>query len=308
MTVPNAVAETQTDTGAVQPESKGTAAPAQAPESGKAPSAPTQESLPLFFSKGKESGPESVKETGFENVDVSKLPPEIQAFAKGFQADYTRKTQKLADERRAYESRLEQITSLLAERLAPPKTQEATQEPSALEQIKSLREQGREDEAVALLLQAAREQAAKEMEPVRREAEIQSLQTSFRNIVSDMRSNDPLLSRYHDEVAKTFDDPSFAPYRGDILSSKETMQKWLPLLLRGIALEKHARFLEAKYESAVKEGIDKGIQDYVNKAKGIPPGKLINSGPATLNSRSAPAKSVREAVNMAMSQLTGQAQ
>lgn len=43
-------------------------------------------------------------EDAFTNVDPSALPPELQPIYKSLQADYTRKTQSLAEQRKQYES------------------------------------------------------------------------------------------------------------------------------------------------------------------------------------------------------------
>ena len=48
-----------------------------------------------------------------DKVDPSRLPPELQSIYKSMQADYTRKTQKLAEERRAYEKQLNELREAL---------------------------------------------------------------------------------------------------------------------------------------------------------------------------------------------------
>ena len=45
-----------------------------------------------------------------ENVKLEDLPPEVQKFVKGFQKDYTQKTQSIAKDRKEWEARLAKAT------------------------------------------------------------------------------------------------------------------------------------------------------------------------------------------------------
>lgn len=60
-----------------------------------------------------EGAEKKATESFTDKVDPSKLPPELQNIYKSMQADYTRKTQKLAEERRAYERQLQELREAL---------------------------------------------------------------------------------------------------------------------------------------------------------------------------------------------------
>jgi hypothetical protein len=53
--------------------------------------------------------PEQIKELGLDKLDPNKLPPELVPFYKSMQADYTRKTQALAEERKLIERVLDKV-------------------------------------------------------------------------------------------------------------------------------------------------------------------------------------------------------
>ena len=55
--------------------------------------------------------PEEIRELGLEKLDPNRLPPELVPFYKSMQADYTRKTQALAEERKAIERVLDKALS-----------------------------------------------------------------------------------------------------------------------------------------------------------------------------------------------------
>ena len=55
--------------------------------------------------------PEEISELGLEKLDPNRLHPELVPFYKSMQADYTRKTQALAEERRAIERVLDKALS-----------------------------------------------------------------------------------------------------------------------------------------------------------------------------------------------------
>ena len=83
------VAESAPDTGAVAPASQTDAAPA-ASETPSGPATPQEQSAPA--------------EESFSHIDPKTLPPELQAVYKNLQADYTRKTQSIADARKKAEA------------------------------------------------------------------------------------------------------------------------------------------------------------------------------------------------------------
>ena len=55
--------------------------------------------------------PEEIERDGIDKLDPNKLPPELLPFYKSMQADYTRKTQALAEERKAIERVLDKALS-----------------------------------------------------------------------------------------------------------------------------------------------------------------------------------------------------
>jgi len=53
--------------------------------------------------------PEEMKEIGIDKLDPNKIPPELQPFYKSMYADYIRKTQAVAEQRKQIESQLQQL-------------------------------------------------------------------------------------------------------------------------------------------------------------------------------------------------------
>ena len=70
---------------------------------------------------------EEIKEIGIDKLDPNKLPPELQPFYKSLQADYTKKSQVVADQRRQLEPYFQQQQA--------QQQQQATQQQPTQEQV-----------------------------------------------------------------------------------------------------------------------------------------------------------------------------
>ena len=68
-----------------------------------------EESDEITQPEGDEYTLEEVRELGIEKLDPKKIPQELVPYYKSMQADYTRKTQKLAEERKSLEKEKEEI-------------------------------------------------------------------------------------------------------------------------------------------------------------------------------------------------------
>ena len=79
-------------------------------EEGEQPTEETQES-PQEEQEQKYYTAEEMKELGIDKLDPNKIPPELVPFYKSMQADYTRKTQALAQERKLIENLLDNALS-----------------------------------------------------------------------------------------------------------------------------------------------------------------------------------------------------
>lgn len=55
--------------------------------------------------------PEEIQKIGIDKLDPNRIPPELQPWYKSMQADYTRKTQAVAEERKAVEKLLDKALS-----------------------------------------------------------------------------------------------------------------------------------------------------------------------------------------------------
>lgn len=85
---------------------------------------------PVEGSKVEGVSREGQKEAKTQEFDVAKLPPELQSVYKSMQADYTRKTQQLAEERRRLENQLNEMRQTLKyyENIVPYLTQTTQRE------------------------------------------------------------------------------------------------------------------------------------------------------------------------------------
>lgn len=239
--------------------------------------------IPFFFRK-----PTQAKEEA-PGVDPSKLPPDLQTLYKSMQADYTRKTQDLSQQRKEFEAKMsafEESQRMFREyldrsaiRQAPTQTE---QQGDVAAQIQTLRDEGRHQEADAILLQLMKTQAEAQIQPLKAQAEMEARQATFRNIVSDLKLNDPLMKAYGPEVAKVFDspDPFWSQARQDILGDSSRMKMYLPFALRAIAIEQHAQRLEHNFESEVTRRVDERLKAERAKANGVP-ARLVESGSAS---------------------------
>jgi hypothetical protein len=219
------------------------------------------------------------------------------------QADYTRKTQEVAElrksiegERRAVLDEREKFLSRWEEaqrERAPRPVEEPASNP--LERIRQLREEGRHEEADALLMAAAEETVA----PIKAKAEVQERQATFRNIIAETRNADPIVANYFKDVAAIWDapDPAVTIVRNALLSSPENM-KYIPTILNIVARAVHAEKIEAELETRIKKERKSAVESEKARAAGIP-SSLIESGGRSRDG-AAPKLSIREAARLAL--------
>lgn len=267
-----------------------------------------QETTPFFFQKpSKEAKGEEV------HVDPSKLPPELQPFYKSMQADYTRKTQETATirkmleeereaqkaERKSFEDSQRMFREYLDRTVAKPE-QQVNQQTDVASQIRNLREEGRHDEADAILLQVAQSQAQAQLDPLRQQAEVANRQATFRDIVSDLKLSNPVVSTYGKEIAQVFESPEMSKLRGAILGSSDAMKDFLPMTLDLIGARIHAARLERDFPEMVEREVTKRLATERSKAMGVP-ARLVESGGASRTSGSPKGVSLDQAINNAIS-------
>lgn len=285
----------------------GATAVADSPAQGTSQATPVEQGTekapetPFFFQKhSKEAKGEEV------HVDPSKLPPELQPFYKSMQADYTRKTQEAAEMRRALESERKSFEDsqrmfreYLDRTVAKPQEQ-VNQQTDVASQIRNLREEGRHDEADAILLQVAQSQAQAQLDPLRQQAEVANRQATFRDIVSDLKLSNPVVSTYGKEIAQVFDSPEMGKLRGAILSSSEAMKDFLPMTLDLIGARIHAARLERDFPEMVEREVTKRLAAERSKAMGVP-ARLVESSGASRTSGSPKGVSLDQAITNAIS-------
>ena len=263
--------------------------PAQGANQATAPEQGTekpQETTPFFFQKpSREAKAEEV------HVDPSKLPPELQPFYKSMQADYTRKTQEAAEmrrtlesERKSFEDSQRMFREYLDRTVAKPE-QQVNQQTDVASQIRNLREEGRHDEADAILLQVAQSQAQAQLDPLRQQAEVANRQATFRDIVSDLKLSNPVVATYGKEIAQVFDSPEMSKLRGAILGSSDAMKDFLPMTLDLIGARIHAARLERDFPEMVEREVAKRLATERSKAMGVP-ARLVESGGSSRTSGS----------------------
>src|SRR5216684_4192422 len=125
------------------------------------------------------------------------LEPTKEELEKGYlrQADYTRKTQEIAAEKRAWAEREERLLKMIEARL--PSEQRGTGGVETVsEKIRQLREDGQHEEADKLVLEVARLETRKELDPVIRNAQAQELQSTFVNTAIQAAASDPVIQQY----------------------------------------------------------------------------------------------------------------
>ena len=248
---------------------------------------------------------EEPKQEAPTGIDPTKLPPELQAIYKEMQADYTRKTQDLADQRRQNLDEREKWLERVSDKLRP-------QEPSApapedpLATIRQLREEGRHDEADAMLMKVSEDAAAKRLEVLERGAKVAELKATFRDVVSDVNMNNKLVGAYKEDVAKVFDGdhPVMKDLRAFAVSSPERIKTIVPAMMHFLALEQHALRLERELDARVKSGIEAGIKAEKDAARRVPGGRLVDVGGESKTAPAPPTSgNVRDVVRASLTQL-----
>lgn len=237
---------------------------------------------PTFFTQKKSGEPPA--------FDPSKLPPELQPIYKSMQADATRKWEEAARMRRETEERqakldeerklmLDGQRSLLEAIQKNRGSEQAPGTPTTMEQIQQLRDEGRHAEADQLVLKYVEQIAEQKAEPYVKEAQVNLVKTTFRETLAATRMNNPVAAHYWDKVAEIFDGnaPEMVTIRRAVLSSPESIQTFVPLVIDYIASRQHAATLEQNYQAAVQAGIEKGIAER-RAAAGRVPSRLIESG------------------------------
>lgn len=278
----------------------GQAGPAATPEPKE-----TQVDVPQFFArKAKEAAPPA--------FDPAKLSPELQEAYKSMQADFTQKWQsasdlrkqteemrsKLDDERRVMmDNQKALLDALKAGR--PEQAPAGTDDPMTT--IQTLRDEGRHAEADQLLARYLDNLAEQKVAPMKKEAELNLLKTTFRDTASEITMNNPVVNRYREDVTKVFDgdSPLMQTIRPYLFQSPQSIRTFVPLVLNAIATEIHARTLEENFDKAVDAKVNSTLEARRASAARVP-AKLVESGSASRTS--APGKmSLSEAVALAQS-------
>jgi hypothetical protein len=249
--------------------------------------------------------PEPKKEAvGF---DPTKLSPELQDSYKSMQADYTRKTQELSEQRKSLLDEREKFLekAMLALQPKEPKT-EATPATNPLEQIKQLRDEGRHDEADQLLFEASERAALERVSGLEKAAKLSEMKATFRDVLTDTTMNNKVVGFYKDDVAKIFDQqtPVMEEIRRELLKSPERMKMLVPPVLDMIARAVHGQRLEREMDARIKAGIEAGIAAEKAKA-GKVPAKLVESSQGARETPRRQFNSEREAAKAALAELTG---
>ena len=285
----------------------GTPAPAAAPAPA---SAPTETAPPLFFHKK-----EAKEAVDLSTLDPTKLPPETQPFYKSMQADYTRKTQALADDRKKLEGEMSAIgeTRKMLESFLSKVAQGRTEAPAPaaapnlMEEIKALRENGDHALADQKLMEFWEAQQKVALAPVQREAEVERAKATFREVTLGTAQNDKMVQAYHQDVVANFDrtdDPNLTAIKNDILSSPALMKRYVPMLMHFFALEAHTKNLENALETKVESLVQERIKAERLKAAGLP-SKLVSTGGTTKEGAKA-RMSLKESLAAAVDTLTSQ--
>lgn len=248
--------------------------------------------IPQFFSKPKPA------EEKAPATDWATLSEDERKNGYLRQQDYTKKTQEVAEQRRSLEAEFtarreefERFAKILADRTTPNSGQMTAPEGQPLDpmqKIQALRDEGNWAEADKLLLQTVSDMAQQQVEPIKKEAEVQRLQATFQNVTNEAMAQ-PLVKQYAREVAAVFDSqaPVVQEFRAFALATPERMKAMLPAFTYLLATEQHAKALEATFNERLQAGIEKGISDRRAAAAKIP-GRVVES--ASQSRESAPGK------------------
>ncbi len=244
---------------------------------------------------------------------AGKFQPKADALEKGYlrQADYTRKTQELAASRREWAEKEERLLKMIEARLTPE--QKGTEGAETIsERIRQLREDGQHEEADKLVLEVARQETRKELDPVIRSAQAQELQSTFVNTAIQAANSDPVIQRYAKAVATRFDGNevldvrtglTMADLRAAITTDKTMVAKFVPLVMRSLALEEHARALEAEMGKVVESRVKAGLEAERARGKRLP-GQLVPSSSVSKATEPSGRMTLDEALSTAADQLS----
>ena len=227
---------------------------------------------------------EAPKKEAAPSLDWSTLSEDERKNGYLRQQDYTKKTQEVAEQRRVQEAEFtarreefERFAKVLTEQrggTVPPAT-DASTDPMA--KIQALRDEGNYAEADKLLLQTVSTLAQQQVEPIKKEAEVQRLQATFQNVTQEAMAN-PLVHHYAKEVAQVFDSnaPVVQEFRQFALSSPERMKAMIPAFTYLLACEQDMKALRANQKTAIEEGIKSGIESRRSAANKVP-GRVVES-------------------------------
>jgi hypothetical protein len=227
---------------------------------------------------------EAPKKEAAPSLDWSTLSEDERKNGYLRQQDYTKKTQEVAEQRRVQEAEFtarreefERFAKVLTEQrggTVPPAT-DASADP--MTKIQALRDEGNYAEADKLLLQTVSTLAQQQVEPIKKEAEVQRLQATFQNVTQEAMAN-PLVHHYAKEVAQVFDSnaPVVQEFRQFALSSPERMKAMIPAFTYLLACEQDMKALRANQKTAIEEGIKSGIESRRSAANKVP-GRVVES-------------------------------
>lgn len=300
-----------TDTPAAATETPGASTVAPGSSASAAAVESADDLFPTVFEPAKPTA--AVTEEEF-TPDLKGLPPELVAKAeeirRGFQSAETRKLQKLADDRRSWEEqrrlqldKISEMTDRLTKALEPKAatTETPSAEPDPMSQIRELQENGQIEEANALMMKVLEQRVDERLDPINKAREQEARVNTFLTTKDAVFEQDPAVKRYKEEVIKVWDDPGnpvMRMLRSEVLQSPDRIQKFVPVIMRAIAMERHAQTLEANFEKAVKAGVDRELA----KMKGLP-SKLVETGGASKETRTETSDR-RAAVLRALDKLT----
>ena len=301
--------DTQT---ANQPGTPAPAAPAATPAPDTGATAPSKEETPRFFFRKAEA--EKAEEP--DTMDPAKLPPDLQKIYKSMQADYTRKTQAVAEDRRKlmaeieqkdaqYRSNQEKLISLF-ERQKQGTTDERPTSAQTLEQIKQLRAEGNYDEADTLYSVYVDQLTEERLKPIQEQAAVTDLKTTF-NAAATTALSEPLVKQYAQEVVAEFDnpnDPTMNFIRQKLVGDKQAIQTLVPVIFRAIAGLRHAAYLEQNIEKLADTRAKEIMAREQARARGVPAGHSVQSQGVPKSSGQA-RMGRREAIEAAVASLSG---
>jgi hypothetical protein len=235
--------------------------------------------------------------------DPANLPPELADTYKLMQADYTRKTQELAEGRKALLDEREKFLERIAQTYQPKEDAETVTDPR--EQIRQLRDEGRHEEADQLLIELTNRAAEERIRPIEQAARTAEMTAIWRDTVSQVLSEDKIVKPYEKEVGTIFDgqNPIMAEIRTEALKSPERIKTWIPAIFHFLAVEQHAMRLEQTFDARVKEEVERQVSALKQHASKLP-GRLVESGGESKAPSGPLAKTVREAASLAYRQLT----